>query len=571
MPASRDDSSGASAQNQRRDSNAGNVDKQQPQLKSEPPVKQGEADAGKAAPGMEEMGATEAAFHKAIGLDKVPLKGMVEITVKRVEMEAQRAEGVSRAQNVCFTNGRGENIVGTQYSNEGGTFLKTSSGQKFSVNIEPAGNFVLSSLAQPDFNFTAVKLTVLSDQFGTSVDNRLLSEISTIAANVSRNIQAAEVVSAAAALEQGAGKGKQLDDSATPSLKSQEITARETSQSAASDPFAEMIAASRRTSDVPASTTTDQTKSAAVAASSLDAISGLIAGLATPAEAVIQYPEVKTTEEEGTLPAPPLAFDLAEIVEPTLKVVRSAKAKESEVEEAEAPSAKTTPSTTAGDDLDEEETRVQAEAELSEDEEAIRERINKAKQDRRRRYIVKDKDTLSSIAAKQLKDRRLGELIFEINKHLIPVKVVRGRPVRQLKSRMVIFLPTQVEVDEYRTRLGSAFGESAEMADEMSESEADQELVSIVGVKSSAPKVERQEYTVRLGDTLKTIAMKHPALSDIGLWLLLAEVNGLATEVDERGQPLAKLMRGNRLAIPTAAEIERFSKENLGGDKKKRK
>src|SRR5215471_15982807 len=92
MPASRDDSSGASAQNQRRDSNAGNVDKQQ---KNDPPVKQGEADAGKAAPSMEEMGATEAAFHKAIGLDKVPLKGMVEITVKRVEMEAQRAEGVS--------------------------------------------------------------------------------------------------------------------------------------------------------------------------------------------------------------------------------------------------------------------------------------------------------------------------------------------------------------------------------------------------------------------------------------------------------------------------------------------
>jgi hypothetical protein len=590
MPALRDDSSGASAQNQRVDSNASNVDKQQSQLKNEPAMKPGEVDAGKAAP-VEEVGATEAAFHKAIGLDKVPLKGMVEYTVKRAEMEAQRAEGVSRAQNVCFTNERGENLVGIQYSNEGGTFFKTRSGEKFSINIETAGNFVLSSLSRSDVNFAAVKLTVLPDQFAANVDNRILNELSTVAANMPRHVIGLGEGVSAAALDQGPAKGKEAADNAALSLKSQDTAAREGNATARGERLADKASEFRQTLEA---AITDQAgaKSAVVGPSSLEAISGLIAGLATPVEAIINMPEVRTTETESTPPAPPPAFDLADIVEPTIRVVRSAKVEQPETQEANtqpANSSGMTASTAAVDDPDEVEPKVEAESGLSADEEAIRERINKAKQDRRRRYVVKDKDTLSSIAAKQLKDRRLGELIFEINKHLIPVKVVRGRPVKQLKSRMVIYLPTQVEVDEYRARLGSGLGEATEVADEIeteiSENELAQELVSGLQPENASPaahspksdkrdvvpEIDRQEYIVRLGDTLKTIAMKHPSLSEIGLWSLLAEVNGLSTEVDGRGQPVAKLMRGNRLMIPTAAEIERFNEENPGSQNPKKK
>ena len=77
MPGPRDDdSSRLSAQKQNSDVNANRLDNSK-NLKGDTNVQQTGLEAGKAAP-LEEMGATEAAFHKAIGLDKVPLKGMVE-------------------------------------------------------------------------------------------------------------------------------------------------------------------------------------------------------------------------------------------------------------------------------------------------------------------------------------------------------------------------------------------------------------------------------------------------------------------------------------------------------------
>lgn len=65
-------------------------------------------------------------------------------------------------------------------------------------------------------------------------------------------------------------------------------------------------------------------------------------------------------------------------------------------------------------------------------------------------------------------------------------------------------------------------------------------------------------YTCRLGDTLRTVAARHPALRDISLWKLLAEVNGLSTEIDGRGKPVAELNRGTILILPTPRQISRF-------------
>src|SRR6185503_8198178 len=63
---------------------------------------------------------------------------------------------------------------------------------------------------------------------------------------------------------------------------------------------------------------------------------------------------------------------------------------------------------------------------------------------------------------------------------------------------------------------------------------------------------------VRLGDTLQAIALRHPALQDISLWKLLAEMNGLDSGVDEHGKPIAQLKRGTSIIIPTEAEIREF-------------
>ena len=62
----------------------------------------------------------------------------------------------------------------------------------------------------------------------------------------------------------------------------------------------------------------------------------------------------------------------------------------------------------------------------------------------------------------------------------------------------------------------------------------------------------------RLGDTLRSIAMRHPDLHDVTLWPLLAKKNGLSTEMDSKGAPLAVVIRGAIIAIPTREEIEMF-------------
>jgi hypothetical protein len=68
----------------------------------------------------------------------------------------------------------------------------------------------------------------------------------------------------------------------------------------------------------------------------------------------------------------------------------------------------------------------------------------------------------------------------------------------------------------------------------------------------------RQCYVVRLGDTLKSVAMTHPFLKDVSLWRLLAQLNKLSTVIDRHGVPVARLSRGLKLDIPTAEEIKCF-------------
>jgi hypothetical protein len=69
---------------------------------------------------------------------------------------------------------------------------------------------------------------------------------------------------------------------------------------------------------------------------------------------------------------------------------------------------------------------------------------------------------------------------------------------------------------------------------------------------------ERLQYGVRLGESLKSISLKHPLLQSVDAWRLLAAVNGLSTETDAKGCPVAMLKRGMTLQMPTPAERDEF-------------
>ncbi|MCT6647321.1 hypothetical protein N4G37_14750, partial [Enterococcus faecalis] len=62
--------------------------------------------------------------------------------------------------------------------------------------------------------------------------------------------------------------------------------------------------------------------------------------------------------------------------------------------------------------------------------------------EKRRRYIVREKDTLQSIATTQLRDVKLAPLIYEINKEIIQLRVENGKQVPDLKPKMIIWLPS---------------------------------------------------------------------------------------------------------------------------------
>lgn len=215
----------------------------------------------------------------------------------------------------------------------------------------------------------------------------------------------------------------------------------------------------------------------------------------------------------------------------------------------------------------------------------------------RRRYVVKEKDTLDSIAKKQLRDVRLAALIYEINKHMLPVRMEKGKQVVDPRPGTSIWLPSEVDIREFRGRLYAGGKPSLPNLGGGSKTKmtAEEELTNRFGANwdSNAPtggvqagmmeaavaqsatrraNIEkvlgpisnraadggRIRYIVRLNDTLETVAVKHPALKDAMLWPLLAIINNLPIDIDSEGKPLALLKRGMMLDIPLPQEIDEF-------------
>lgn len=232
-------------------------------------------------------------------------------------------------------------------------------------------------------------------------------------------------------------------------------------------------------------------------------------------------------------------------------------------------------------------------------------------EDKRRRYVVKEKDTLETIAKKQLRDVRLSALIYEINKHMLPVRMEKGKQVVDPRPGTSIWLPSESEIREFRSRLYAPTRppvpgqpSSRPAPDKAGQSPEDElsarfgagwdgppgttspaagmlgaavaksqvrraNIEKILGpMAPKTPDSGRIRYIVRLSDTLEGVAAKHPALKDASLWPLLARLNELSDEADDDDRPLATLRRGMVLNLPTPQEISQFrqAQEESGGD-----
>lgn len=158
----------------------------------------------------------------------------------------------------------------------------------------------------------------------------------------------------------------------------------------------------------------------------------------------------------------------------------------------------------------------------------------------RTRYVVRPGDTLESIAANVLGDSRLALLIFRINRPVIRVEYRENKQIVHLKSNTVLQVPTRTEIELFRAT--------------MSNKKPKRPRQSTTDISTTS----RISYTVRLGDTLRTIAARHAALQDGSLWTLVAEINGLSTNTDTTGAPIARVQRGTTLILPSGEEISAF-------------
>jgi hypothetical protein len=228
---------------------------------------------------------------------------------------------------------------------------------------------------------------------------------------------------------------------------------------------------------------------------------------------------------------------------------------------------------------------------------------DKKEPERRQKYIVRPGDSLEIIATRMLRDKRLAGLIYEINSDTIPIVMLDGKKVPQVREKMVIWLPTPTEAKDYRTRLmssaaatkteyesaedelaarfgknwdarpngpspgtagGGAALEDMEDAARVAYAARRKHIESLLGPLAPKSDGVQPKHVVRLGESLKSVAIKHPALQDVTLWKLLAELNGLPTQTDERGTPTAKLIRGQSIILPSQAEIEAFRQREAG-------
>lgn len=187
------------------------------------------------------------------------------------------------------------------------------------------------------------------------------------------------------------------------------------------------------------------------------------------------------------------------------------------------------------------------------------------------KYVVQTGDTLESIAVKRFRDKRIAQLIFELNKRTIPTRSSGNKTFLTLKPGTSLFLPNHQDIKTFYSRRPAlmAFGyDVADPADatqpESAVTAADggsrraniEKLLGTIGNATTKP--ESATCVVRLGDSLNSLAKR--VLKDPTLWLLLAETNGLSADCDDSGQSTIRLQRGTTLVLPTNEQITEFNR-----------
>ncbi len=82
--------------------------------------------------------------------------------------------------------------------------------------------------------------------------------------------------------------------------------------------------------------------------------------------------------------------------------------------------------------------------------------------------------------------------------------------------------------------------------------------LNLAQFERSAPTAERRIYITLPGETLYTVAAKDPCLRDANAWRLLATLNNLSGDCDVNGLPVAALVCGQQLILPTEEEAAQY-------------
>ncbi|MBY0547397.1 MAG: LysM peptidoglycan-binding domain-containing protein [Candidatus Obscuribacterales bacterium] len=240
------------------------------------------------------------------------------------------------------------------------------------------------------------------------------------------------------------------------------------------------------------------------------------------------------------------------------------------------------------------------------------ERKEKEKKNKRGSYRVRHGDSLVSIAQSQCSDGNLAPLIYDINRGRIAEKFIGVRRCAVLKVNQNLTLPSENDITNFKrwggrsnsldfshpagapdvlvapeggfvsaeaelaAKFGMAWGGSAsgvgksrfDDGKEVKGSRTDRVKAKIKQNRhhieaalgplrqTVVPQENRIRYVCRIGDTLRSVALRHASLQDVKLWELIALVNELPRDMNAKGEPSVKLVRGQTLLLPTPAEIQ---------------
>ncbi|HEY9679939.1 MAG TPA: hypothetical protein V6C76_18195 [Drouetiella sp.] len=229
-------------------------------------------------------------------------------------------------------------------------------------------------------------------------------------------------------------------------------------------------------------------------------------------------------------------------------------------------------------------------------------------QQHRVRYLVKNGDTLESIAEEILGDKRFVPLLITINRAEIIFTAISGTTEAIVYEGQYLWIPTPNEVSIHQKHYfapnaaavrGEPISPAAETPIRVEELEApttvqefaarpktfiappvvkpenpastpmalvlyrlrfagNRNSVNLDEVKSEDQAPTRRQHKVRLGETVQSIAIHDPQINDVNMWVLVCRLNGLDTSVDAAGRPRAQLTKGESVWLPTADEIEEF-------------